>query len=363
MKSGSVFYFFISFICTQACPDGCGDGTGCDATLSCQACYPGKCKGQSGSPCQHSPNMCSNCLFGKYTDYYGATACLDCPVGTYSVNVGSTVCPPCRIDYYCLGGLNQFPCPENSQSPEGSRNLTYCKPKPGYFKDGIFITKCGFIDMLWYYCPGDGNKYLCPGHSTTDSTGTKCILPNGYYLLNGALTACRPGFFCMDGVVYPCPANASSPSAATSMASCWANIGHYEISRPCEAPFFTCYDYPLCEPNHYCEGGNVVKKQCPWNSSSPAGSHTILSCMPDTGFYRLTYTSMAVCDPGYYCLGFRSPCAIGTYNTAYGQTSCLNCDPGTFQSGTGKSFCQNCTTCAFEDDTCNVQKDALCCNK
>jgi len=134
-------------LCTQGnlCPGGanvtsCKPGTFSNQTgqreqAQCYPCPAGSfCSGAvcpSQMECSANPvtGVCSgpDCTGGDYVE--------TCGDGTYSPRTGlsrKADCPLCVAGYYCPNSLTMKPCPNNTRSPAGSKDLADCACAPGY---------------------------------------------------------------------------------------------------------------------------------------------------------------------------------------------------------------------------------------
>ncbi|KAL4094950.1 hypothetical protein PRIC1_010600 [Phytophthora ramorum] len=257
------------------------------------------------------------------------TFCVDgkkilCPAGRYGEKPGETS-PLCTG--LCTRG---FYCPEGSTSPTQ--------------------RECG------------GDALIC----RTGSPTPQRIQP-GYYSVGVTNTTrfyqrpCEPGYFCIDGIKYQCPAGTYGAASGLSSAAC---------SGKC-APGYYCPSYPgppsVSRTQNECGDSTVFCPEGTGNEPSfvLSGYYSVLtSGMADDG-RNATQNDEKVCPKGFYCRqGIRIRCPEGTYGDIEGlsASSCsgwcpagyfcpfattdyrLNpCAPGTYATK-GAAVCISCPT-------------------
>lgn len=152
---------------------------------------------------------------------------IECPPGVYGDSLGlttKTCTAPCPVGYYC---------------PRQSHNGTHHRCPAGRYGSvtGLYNRVCENFCAAGYYCPegstspyekecGDfvlevdpaqsqdnhdlrtkANAYFCPVGSPIP-----LLAPPGYFTKNGSSTTrseieeCRPGTYCVDGIIRDCPA-------------------------------------------------------------------------------------------------------------------------------------------------------------
>jgi hypothetical protein len=161
--------------------------------------------------------------------------------------------------------------------------------------------------------------------------------PAGYYTLPGTASTtsgnqdsqalCSPGFYCVAGVMSPCPPGTYGSSAALPTSAC---------SGP-------------CAPGFFCDGGAVSPTQHPCGSVAmycPAGSTAPVIARP--GEYTVgptpsTRNSSVPCPSGSYCVGgLAAPCPAGRFGCAdrLGDPSCNGLCTGGFYCPAGSQSSQ-----------------------
>jgi len=121
--------------------------------------------------------------------------------------------------YMCCFGRNiSFECPEDSSSPSGSTNTTWCTCNAGFQgRRGGPCVPCPAGE----YCEGGGSAVQCPDHShapegSNDQDDCSCkpsfVGPNG-----GVCEECSTGSFCAGGEAEtPCPPHTFSLAGSST---------------------------------------------------------------------------------------------------------------------------------------------------
>ena len=254
---------------------------------------------------------CVACLAGKYKHQVGSATCTDCEANMNSpsastntnaclcdagfsrdvVGSGSSTspCQPCEQNTYCppentVTATSVNVCPDNSNSPAGSDELTDCKCNMGYAgPDGQACQICDFN----YYTDAIGSPscLACPEYSTTTnqaSTSINLCECDKFYKRSGSGEStvchreCGPGFEASDD--------------ESRCVGC--RVSHY---KP---------DYG----DHDCT-------ECPGVSYSLVQNQTALnSC---------------ICPQGYVWNGtWCHQCEEGKFNNRANQTACFDCIDG-----------------------------------
>lgn len=219
----------------------------------------------------------------------------ECPPGYYGSQAGASrfECDgACAAGYYCPWGSTsptQFAC--------GGAAL-YCPAQSGAPTP---------VDVGHYSIPVDApaqlrtNQSICePGYYCVDGTRFKC--PAGRFGYTYGLSSpecsglCSPGYFCPSASSSPtavecglhrgagvyCPPGSANPLIA--------NEGHYTVGgfeRVIGLPENTTRSVQVpCEAGHYCTGG--IKYQCPGGSYGSTRHLSSASCS-------------GVCAPGHFC--------------------------------------------------------------
>ncbi|CAK4679914.1 unnamed protein product [Aphanomyces euteiches] len=116
---------------------------------------------------------------------------------------------------------------------------------------------------------------------------------------------CDPGFYCQNGVQYPCPAGTfgSTPQLTTPACSGLCPAGYVCPPSSSNSTAIQCGDVSL-----FCPVGSDVPRRV------RAGFYT-------TGNLNATRTAQALCDVGHFCQGgIRYECPSGTYGDVRGLT-------------------------------------------
>lgn len=205
----------------------------------------------------------------------------------------------CYSGYYCPEAsisATEVPCGESSvYCPEGSS-------EPKDIKAGFYteeerrgeIRTYQKICPLGYYCPGDGNKYICEAGLYGSVQGLNTSSCSG---------VCKAGYLCPAGSVREDQLECGGPDRYCVRGSHEPKIvdpGFYTIHTGAYSGILqakdpgnkTCSAQVLCEPGYYCDGG--IKYQCP------------------EGTYGYTYGLQSVdqckvCAEGYYCPSYPGP--------------------------------------------------------
>jgi hypothetical protein len=202
---------------------------------------------------------------------------------TLTLTLGLKYCESqlCSTGYYCppgstvstqisCGGSNYY-CPQGISTP--------------------FVVDIGFYSFGIFSSPAASQNIL----DVTTRTSQKL---------------CEPGYYCSDGVRYPCQGGLYSNEYGTNSSSCKGS----------------------CEPGYYCESASDTSTQYVCGDPSvycPTGSSTPITV--PLGYYSLngtTSTQSAInpCPPGTYCInGVMRLCPAGVYASNYASTS-AQCD-------------------------------------
>ena len=255
---------------------------------------------------------------GSYTNNGGAIF-LQLSVYTTARYYNCTYCVP---NQYCPSQtVNQFyVCPNNTYSQIGSASVTQCIcPSNAAVHPPINNCSCnvGYYAQPNISAPvSNWECYPCPANlssSTGASSLAQCTCAGGFYPTNPSTSMticsqCASGFFCPFKTIAPspCPTGFTSlPEAAT-------------CTLPCPASF-------------YCPGnGQVVP--CPSGTYSLGGAGT--ACTPcEPGFFCNTTAQHYVCPPAYHCPLLSTaplPCPTGSYSLGGAGAQCTTCEAGYF---------------------------------
>jgi len=229
-------------VCTQCMPGKWhAQASFADALTVCTDCdagrfgYAGATSSQCDGPCQpgyYCPKgtgfqQMIPCAAGTYNSLFGqpsVDSCLQVNAGYYSLAHASApslcnggrcgfpgadtancqdTCPP---GYFCTAGTGCFNLtvvPDKLPQPCGAKNLfapagsASCQTAPaGWYTQGATdITRSSkIICPAGYYCPGDGDQYICPNGTYRAGTGGQSL---------GDCLPCQAGYFCPAGSTTP----------------------------------------------------------------------------------------------------------------------------------------------------------------
>ncbi|KAF0738163.1 hypothetical protein Ae201684_006141 [Aphanomyces euteiches] len=308
----------------------------CEAGYFCQQGLRSPCPaGRYGAASGETNSSCTGACIGGFfcpvaSTNSSARACggahLYCPPGSpypvpvssgyYSVDstLGLNSDPtrrdaqlPCEIGYYCVHG-QRYPCPGGRYGSIARETNPLCTG----------LCRRGF------YCPPNSTsptQILCGGSNLICRTGSAAPIQvsPGYY--SGSDTTrsdavnretmrwfqrpCDPGFYCQNGVQYPCPAGTfgSTPQLTTPACSGLCPAGYVCPPSSSNSTAIQCGDVSL-----FCPVGSDVPRRV------RAGFYT-------TGNLNATRTAQALCDVGHFCQGgIRYECPSGTYGDVRGLT-------------------------------------------
>ncbi|XP_059812735.1 multiple epidermal growth factor-like domains protein 6 [Hypanus sabinus] len=191
---------------------------------------------------------------------------------------------------------------------------------------------------------------------------------------------CPAGYYCIQGIQYPCPQGSySNQTAQVSAEQCEAcprgkycaveGLSHYSglcdpgcvcllrATTSCPSDNITGY---LCPPGHYCPQGSGYGIRCPAGTFGPRdGLSSVMECVLCTpGFYcdmEGLASPTGPCFPGHYCvLGARTGSPFGDqtgdkcppgYFCPSGTNSPKPCPPGTYQPLSGVTSRNECLPC------------------
>ncbi|CAJ1379513.1 unnamed protein product [Effrenium voratum] len=163
----------------------------------------------------------SDCQCSIGFGYDPATAtCALCDVGAYKDTVGNGICTRCPLLM--------------STMENGATSEQQCQCQAGLFQDGGQCRECS----VGFYCPGGGQMIPCPDNATTISQAkspSDCVCAAGYFFAtsNGSST-CLP---CARRNYKPsvgnsdcplsCPTSADSEPGSVGLADCFCQPGYY----------------------------------------------------------------------------------------------------------------------------------------
>ena len=302
------------------CPPNSVSYAGMASKTDCE-CAPGY-TGPDGGPCLA-------CTVGKYKSHRGAAECQDCPAGTYN-------------DKEAADGRNHCEdCPANSNSTQGSINITNCSCMVGYTgPDGQACENCeaGKFKNVTGSSPctncSAGTKAstaqtVCdacvPGKYSDQAAPTCTLCPKGTFANLHGMPQCTA---CNKGKSLDLTGANSSLQCLTCPTGKYAN----------ETGMAQC---TLCEAGTANENnGSVTRgdcKICGVGYSSLAGSSTCSFC--PAGKFKVGDVpgECEECVKGKYAADIASTscswCEVGKYNEGMGNTGCDFCNEGEFCAG------------------------------
>ncbi|KAG3078989.1 hypothetical protein PI125_g20831 [Phytophthora idaei] len=251
------------------------------------------------------------------------------------------------VDSLKNGGIldGQRICEPGTFCVDGKKSL--CPAGRYGDKSGETSPLCAGLCTRGYYCPegSTSSKQIeCGGDGVICRTGSPepQLIPKGYYSI-GITNAtrffqrpCEPGYYCVNGVKYQCPAGTYGATSGLSTAHC---------SGTC-APGYYCPSYPgppsISKTQNEC-GSSIT--YCPEGTGNEpqfvtSGHYSVTTSeMVDDG-RNATQTDVRICPKGFYCRqGIRIRCPEGTYGDVEGLSaaSCRGWCPAGF-------FCPYATT-------------------
>lgn len=199
---------------------------------------------------------------------------------------------------------------------------------------------------------------------------------------NSAQIVCEPGYYCVEGIKYPCPPGTFGWRSGLNSSTCSGLCapGYYCPSYLPPQPGTSSHiEWPgtpqLAAAVYPCGGSKFF---CPWGTWFPrkvgGGNYT-------TGGSKgnLTRTGEEICPPGSYCIGgIVQPCPKGKFGNVAGLSSvvCSGWCPSSHQCPIGTAYpepCQSrhyavgaawaCAPCpdAFENDVALPCSDSRYC--
>ena len=376
-----------------------------ESRYECNLCTEGKFSNTINT------STCGLCSTGTYNTYLGQTVCVQCADGFYSDNAGSHVCTACEPGKYqntSVFNVKSFPCtlcPDHSTHElNNSTDINDCTCNAGFFDsfadNGIFVgcEEC----TPGYYCPGKGQRLLCPLNHFSEagaSQCTKCAANSfGGQIVSFTECLCLAGTegpyhdqceFCVPGKVQPnnftgvpcepCAVGQYQPnSGQLECITCPADSSTFDLGA-IERTECTCNpqfhgpdggDCVLCDEQTYCPGGSEFQN-CPSFTSSKIGSHLITNCSCIPGYIASTLgVECSLCPNNFYCPGglLQLPCSNFS-NSPRGSsdiTACM-CQKGLWrgciQSENG-SFVNQDGACSinYHDSCFSCGEDVICIN-
>lgn len=251
--------------------------------------------------------------------------CVPCVGSYFKATIGNDACVPCDLQLFTnvTGATSCLNCPANSErlSLDSTLSIESCVCKPGFTgNNGENCIQCNAGTFKTIYgsssCVGCGDyayfqevdstnvNYCkaCPEHSTS-LTGlafgiAECTCQEGFYRFdNVTCVQCFNNFYCPDEHhMYECPANTQSASGSHTISQCTCNAGYYGqtwnfAATQSEVVYSNC---TLCPVNSYCVGGAVNPIACMNDATTQGklGSKNKTSCICNPGFYESMENSL-----------------------------------------------------------------------
>jgi hypothetical protein len=304
--------------------------------LECIACMEGTYKAAPGDePCLACPwastsavaswrSLDCKCTPG-FTGSDGA-ACTACEAGKYKVSIGSDDCTACGSGKFSatVGATSDVcqACPDNSDAPQASNELTDCRCLSGY---------AGLDGGTCIACVAGKYKIYTGSDACSDCANGK------YSSYSGAMSEVA----CVE-----CPENTDAPQGSNELTDCQCKSGYTGpdgvACTACEAGKYKTDVNSGSLPCTNCGAGKysttVGAKSvfsclaCPANSFAPAGSAAASACVCNAGFTGPNGDTCVVC-------------VAGKYKAAMGDDACTDCAAGKFSSlrgGTSEHACSLC---------------------
>jgi len=214
---------------------------------------------------------------------------------------------PCEAGYYCVHGI-KYPCLPGTYGGESKMSNSDCSGlcSPGY----ICLTASSL--KIQYPCGVDGSVY-CPAGSYE-----AIPVPAGYYSIGGTSTTrsdiapCEPGYYCINGVKYPCPAGRFAESSRHSSPQCdgLCASGYYCLQASSSPKQYTCPPgrYGTAGMiNAFCKGSCLSGYYCPAASTLPYQNE----CGDDGVYCPHGSGSPVPTSLGYYSVGQNATIRVG----------------------------------------------------
>ena len=363
------------------CTRNSGSPAGSDHRTDCE-CMSGF-SGSDGGPCV-------GCAAGKFKASKGSGECVNCPAGKFANTTNSSHCFLCSSGKYSaqIGASSELTCndcPDKQTSAPGSDGLTDCgcilgyhganggncsACLPGSFKDVVGDAACELCDQGSYISFAAATAcYDCEENYNTTASGStqesECLCDVGYYALNGSCSMCLRGKYKAVIGNTPCPTctnHSDSRAGSVSAQQCKCNVGYTgpdgDFCVACVPgtykPVSGSSECTNCSSGKYSEvaAADVESKcrSCPSNTTSPAGSSSLMECMCNAGFSG---------PGGSLCLG----CVPGTFKPTYGSAPCTNCSSGTYSmevAAVTEDVCQACPLNSYSETGSGSLQDCRC---
>ncbi|GMF24118.1 unnamed protein product [Phytophthora lilii] len=223
-----------------------------------------------------------------------------------AIRDGQRICEP---GTFCLDG-KKYLCPAGRYGDQSGETSPLCA---GTCTRGYYCPE-GSTSPMQRECGADG--LICRTGSSEPQ-----LINQGYYSIGITNTTrffqrpCEPGYFCVDGVKYQCPAGTYGATSGLHTSQC---------SGKC-APGYYCPSYPgppsISRTQNECGNSTVY---CPEGTGNEpkfvySGYYSVLtSGLVDDG-RNATQNNVKICPKGFYCRqGIRIRCPEGTYGDVEG---------------------------------------------
>ncbi|KAE9188581.1 hypothetical protein PF004_g22461 [Phytophthora fragariae] len=252
---------------------------------------------------------------------FGADSLLVSDVGfeSYSVSSSGEQAPKnedirdgqriCEPGSFCVDGKKHL-CPAGRYGDKSSETSSLCA---GLCTRGYYCPK-GSTSPTQRECGADG--LICRTGSPEPQ-----LIQVGYYSIGITNTTrffqrpCEPGYFCIDGIKYQCPAGTFGATSGLSTAAC---------SGLC-APGYFCPSYPsppsISRTQNECGNSSVYCPEGTGNepNSVTSGYYSVLTSGMAVDGRNATQNDAKICPKGFYCRqGIRIRCPEGTYGDVEG---------------------------------------------
>ncbi|GMF50831.1 unnamed protein product [Phytophthora fragariaefolia] len=221
----------------------------------------------------------------------------------------------CEPGSFCVDG-KKYLCPAGYYGDKSGETSPLCA---GFCTRGYYCPK-GSASPTQRECGAD--RFVCPTGSPEPQ-----LIRVGYYSVGVTNTTrffqrpCEPGYFCVNGIKYQCPAGTYGETSGLSTAAC---------SGKC-APGYYCPSYPnppsISRTQNECGNSSVY---CPEGTGNEpkfvlSGYYSILTSGLAGDGRNATQNGMKKCPKGFYCRqGIRIRCPEGTYGDMEG-LSAVSC--------------------------------------
>ena len=322
---------------------------------TCAACDPLGCDCPAGYT-GNGQVQCSECAQGSWKSSPGSAACTDCPAGYVGHATDrlaqASACVECTAGTYALG-QTCVDCGDGKTSVAGSDNVDDCYVLPGFTLDTSGVP-LSLVSRL--AARGELRAKPCAAgtYKATDGTDPCTQCEDGKF-------ASAPGSVTCDA----CPENTLQLQGAdqTTVVSCVCPAGYMQTAsatptagkcQACAAGKFTATagvsECQSCAEGEYFAGPGTGQSTdhctpCPSDSSSPAGSYLIDSCVCDAGFER----TGDACHPcNHNATEVNGVCTQCPLHSAHAQTASSDPTDCVCDDGYSGGYGQACTACGAD---------------